>query len=202
MKAVLSYVYFQASTLSDSNSIKSKQEYVCRTCKQISIDTLIDFGPQPRCFDFLTKNENTPALFNFTVGQCRRCGIIQLKNPIPAKDLHPKFDWIRNKEPDKHADLLAKDLLEYLKNDNSKALFLSVYDKKLYDLINKHASKQVYLLDPSKDLGIEKSDPGQALIQEKINLEKSKKLSEKIGKFDLIVTCRLLEHAHDTHGFV
>ena len=123
--------------MSDNDSIKSKQEYICRTCQQATIDTLIDFGPQPRCFDFLTYNENTPALFDFSVCQCRSCGIIQLQNPIPEEDLHPKLDWIRNKEPDKHAELLAKDLLEYLKNDNSKVLFLSVYDKKLYGLINK-----------------------------------------------------------------
>lgn len=188
--------------MSDNDSIKSKQENICRTCRQATIDTLIDFGTQPRCFDFLVNNENTPKLFDFSVAQCRSCGIIQLKNPIPAKYLHPKFDWIRNKEPDKHADLLAKGLLEYLENDNSKVLFLSVYDKKLYDLINEHVSKQAYLLDPLKDLGIKNSHPGQSLIQEQITREKLKKLSVKIGKFDLIVTCRMLEHAHDAHGFI
>ena len=53
-----------------------------------------------------------------------------------------------------------------------------------------------------KDLDIQETNPGQALIQGKINQEKLKKLSQKIGKFDLIVTCRLLEHAHDAHEFV
>ena len=163
---------------------------------------MIDFGPQPRCFDFFTNNEKIPPLFDFSVGQCRICGVIQLKNPIPARDLHPKFDWIRNKEPDKHADLLITCLLDYLEKENSRVLFLSVYDKKLYDALKKHVGKRAYLLNHLKDLGIEQSDPGQALIQEQITPEKAKKLSEKIGKFDLIATCRLLEHAQDTHAFV
>jgi len=182
--------------------MNSNPEHSCRICQKTTIDTLIDFGSQPRCFDFLSNNEGTPTLFDFSVGQCRSCGVIQLKNPIPARDLHPKFDWIRNKEPDKHTASLAKSLLEYLGNDNAKVLFLSVYDNKLYDSLKEHLGKRAYLLDPSKDLGIKQSAPGQALIQEQTTSEKAKKLRENIGKFDLIVTCRLLEHAHDTHGFV
>ena len=199
---MLSYFFSGELRLLYNNTIKLESGNFCRFCKQISIETLIDFGPQPRCFDFLTNKEKTPKLFEFSAGQCRRCGIIQLKNQIPAKDLLPSFDWIRNKEPDKHADLLANDLLEYLKNDNSKVLFISVYDKKLYGLINKHTGEKAYLLDPIKDLEIEEFDPGQALIQKKINPEKLKKLRKKIGKFDLIVTCRLLEHAHDANEFI
>ena len=174
----------------------------CRTCQKGMIDTLIAFGPQPRCFDFFTNNGEIPPMFDFSVGQCRSCGVIQLKNPISARNLHPKFDWIRNKEADKHTDSLATSLLEYLGNDNAKVLFISAYDKKLYDALKVHMGKRAYLLDPSKDLGIKQFAPGQALIQEQITSEKAKQLSEKIGKYDLIVTCRLLEHAHDTHGFV
>lgn len=202
MRVVLSCVYSQVLILSDSKSINSNPEHSCRICQKTTAATLIDFGPKPRCFDFLSNNEETPTLFDFSVAQCRSCGVIQLKNPIPAKCLHPKFDWIRNKEPDKHSDLLAKEIMQYLENDNSKVLFLSLYDKKLYDLINEHVGKRAYLLNPSKDLGINQSVPGQALIPEKIIKQKAKKLSGKFGNFDLIVTCRLLEHTHDTHKFV
>jgi len=188
--------------LSDSKSINSTPKQNCRICQKTRINTLIDFDPQPRCFDFLSNNEETSTLFNFSIGQCRTCGSMQLKNQIPARDLHPKFDWIKNKEPDKHADLLAKEILQYLQNDNSKVLFISVYDNKVYGLINERVGNRAYLLHPLKDLDLKQSDPGQALIQEQITPEKSKKLSEKIGKFDLIVTCRLLEHAHHTHIFV
>ena len=190
------------SKLSDSNLMGFKVDHRCRTCQSSNLNRLIEFGPQPRCFDFLTNNVNNPELFDFSLGQCSKCGVIQLIDPIPAKKLHPKFDWIRNKEPDQHIDLLAKDLLRYLKINNMRVLFLSIYDKKIYDKIHEHLSERPYMLDPLKDLGVEKTNPGQALIQEQITSEKTKKLSEKIGQFDLIVTCRLLEHTHNTYGFV
>ena len=94
--------------------MNSNPEYRCRICQKTKLNTLINFGPQPRCFDFLSRIEKTPSLFDFSVGQCRTCGSIQLKNQIPERDLHPKFDWIKNKEPDKHSDLLAKEILQYL----------------------------------------------------------------------------------------
>src|SRR3989304_7048566 len=133
MKVVHSCVYSRVLILSDSKPINSNPEHSCRICQKTTIDTLIDFGPQPRCFHFISNNEEASTLFDFSVGQCRSCGIIQLKNLIPARDLHPKFDWIRNKEADKHTDSLATSLLEYLGNDNAKVLFLSTYDKKIYD---------------------------------------------------------------------
>ena len=81
-------------------------------------------------------------------------------------------------------------------------LFLSKFDQKVYDLVNESLGSRAVLLDPYKDLGILQQAPGQALIQEKINLNKAEELSKYLGKFDIIVNCRLLEHATDIDSFI
>jgi hypothetical protein len=51
-------------------------------------------------------------------------------------------------------------------------------------------------------LEIFQPSPNQSLIQEKINKKYANQLSNYLGKFDVIVSCRLLEHAHDINSFV
>ena len=82
------------------------------------------------------------------------------------------------------------------------SFFLSMYDKKVYDSVNKSLGSRVVLLDSNKDLGILNTNPNQALIQEKINITKAKQLSTYLGKFDVIVNCRVLEHANDFNSFI
>jgi len=171
-------------------------------CSDIVFNSLIDFDAKPRCFDFTNTKSEKLLLFDFSVLQSRKSGLVQLKNPIPADYLHPKYNWIRNKEPDDHADIITQYIFQDLKDNNSTVLFLSIYDKKIFDSVKKSFGPRAILLNPLEDLGISKQVPGQALIQEKINTDIAKQLSEKYGKFDLIITCRLLEHAGNISIFI
>lgn len=163
---------------------------------------IISFGLQPRCFDFIENEEDEAELFNFTLSQSINSGLLQLENPIPAKALVPKFNWIKNKEPDDHAYLIVEQVLGYTKNSDATILFLSHFDNKVYGLIKELFGSRAVMLDSKKDLGIPIKKPSQALIQEKINSKKADELSSYLGYFDIIVTCRLLEHASNLNSFI
>jgi len=163
---------------------------------------VMNFGKHPRCFDFMENRNEDVEIFDFSLSQSKESGLLQLNNPLPTKFLCPKYSWIRNKEPDNHADLIAEEVLKNTDGSNAKVLFLSTYDKKVYDLVKKLLGSRAVLLDPNKDLGIVHKAPTQALIQEKINITKAEQLSKYLGKFDVIVNCRLLEHANDINYFI
>jgi len=165
-------------------------------------NVVMNFGKQPRCFDFIYNENKDVKLFDFTLSQSEDSGLLQLENPIPAKSLSPDNNWIKNKEPDDHAYLVAEQVKNYTENSDATVLFLSMFDKKVYDLVKKSLGTRVVLLDSNKDLGILNTNPNQALIQEKINITKGKQLSTYLGKFDVIVNCRLLEHANDLNSFI
>ena len=128
--------------------------------------------------------------------------MLQLNNPLPAESLNPNYSWIQNKEPDDHAYLIAEQVLKYAVNNNAKVLFLSKYDRKVYELVKESLGSRAILLDANKDLGIFDTNPNQALIQEKININNLEHLSSFLGQFDIIVTSRLLEHANNIHSFI
>ena len=163
---------------------------------------VMNFGKHPRCFDFMKNRNEDVEIFDFSLSQSKESGLLYLENPISAKSLHPKYSWIRNKEPDDHASLIAEEVLKQTANGNSSVLFLSIFDQKVYDIVNKSLGPRAVLLDSYKDLGILQETPGQALIQEKINMKKAGELSKYLGKFDIIVSCRLLEHAANINSFI
>ena len=164
--------------------------------------TVLNFGMQPRCFDYLKNKHEIAELFDFSLSQFRGSGLLHLKYPIPVKSLIPKYSWVKNKEPDEHAELIADEVLKYTDKNDGKVLFLSKYDQKVFSIVQKFLGNRAILLDPKKNLEILQPSPNQSLIQEKINKKYANKLSNYLGKFDVIVTCRLLEHAHDINSFV
>jgi len=164
--------------------------------------TVINFGMQPRCFDYQKNKIDVVELFNFTLSQSHTSGLLQLQNPIPVASLKPKFSWVINKEPDDHAELIATEVLKHTESNDGKVLFLSIYDKKVYDIVRNIIGDRAVLLDPQKDLEILQISPTQSPIQEKINKKFTKKLSRNLGKFEVIVSCRLLEHSHDINSFI
>jgi len=163
---------------------------------------VMDFGKHPRCFDFMKNRNEDVEIFDFSLSQSKESGLLQLNNPLPAESLNPNYSWIQNKEPDDHAYLIAEQVLKYAGNNNAKVLFLSKYDRKVYELVKESLGSRAILLDANKDLGILDTNPNQALIQEKINLNNLEHLSSFFGQFDIIVTSRLLEHANNIHSFI
>ena len=59
------------------------------------------------------------------MGQCSDCGLIQLVNPAPAKELLPPYDWITYSEPEGHLDDLV-DKITSLSGINKDSTFLGI----------------------------------------------------------------------------
>ena len=71
----------------------------CRSCNDDSLTALINFGHQPRSFDYYEYADIDQ--FQFTLGQCGSCGVVQLIDVVPPMCMKPAYEWINNKEPEK-----------------------------------------------------------------------------------------------------
>ena len=176
--------------------------FSCRFCGRGALRELISFGRQPRCFDFRVPNETAAERFPLSLAQCGICGLIQLLQPISPRNLIPSLDWLKNKEPEEHLLPVAGDIVEYMGNDLGRILAISDCDEVLANALEKITGQKVLRLAPYEDLGIKQPSPGQALIQAEINCQNTRRLREKLGSFDLIVCCRLLEHSHNPREFI
>lgn len=82
----------------------------CSICGS-DIHNLLDLGPQPICSRYLKTPKDPEYLHPLVIGQCKGCGVIQLVEPIPPKELKPVYDWIVYNEPEGHLDHLADVIL-------------------------------------------------------------------------------------------
>ena len=174
----------------------------CRICNTSELLLLFDGGSQPRCFDFFSDLHHRFKKYQFSVGQCRSCGVIQLIYPIPEDQLQPQLGWIKNNEPDDHAESIARDVLQYLPDNSSRVLLVSSFDKRVYDVIQQKIGDRAVILDPNADLGIEALAPNQAQIQSRITRDSGEALSKKLGTFEVIVTCRMVEHTVEPRALI
>ena len=196
MKVESSLDCFLKSSWSTTPSVcECSPRMKCRICNTSELLILFDGGSQPRCFDFFSDLRHRVKKYQFNVGQCHSCGVIQLIYPIPGDQLQPELGWIKNNEPDDHAEKIARDVLQYLPDNNSRVLLVSPFDKRVYNFIQPKIGERAVILDPNADLGIETLTPNQAQIQSRITRDSGVALSKKLGTFEVIVTCRMVEHS-------
>ncbi len=171
----------------------------CSICKNKDIKLLKYFGSFPRSYDF--KKKNITKKYKFELNQCNNCSVIQLKKNGSDLSYIPKLKWIKNNEPDEHLNELIKYLEKKLK-ENKKILLISSFDKKIYDSIKYKKYSNLKILDSKKHLKILKKNPNQFMIQNSIIKKKYSKKIHALGKFDIIVSCRVLEHTYNLNLFI
>ena len=169
----------------------------CNICKNKKIKLLNYFGKIPRSFDF--KKKKIIKKYKFSLGQCNRCSIIQLEKNGSDQSFVPKLKWINNNEPDQHLGELISYLKKKLK-EKKKILLISNFDKKIYESLKNF--KNIKLLDNNKYLKILKKNPNQFLIQNSIIKRNYNNKIYNLGKFDIIVSCRVLEHTYNLNLFI
>jgi len=79
----------------------------CYLCRSPSVKRLLTFKQQPICNRFLSDPAAPQYRHALVAGQCQACGLVQLLDPAPVKELMSPFDWITYNEPEGHLDRLA-----------------------------------------------------------------------------------------------
>jgi len=166
----------------------------CQLCKSASVETLIDFGPQPICNRFPATATEPEALFPMLMEQCQTCGLLQTTQPVPADELRPRVDWITYNEPEGHLDNLA-DKLAKLPGVKSFA-GITFKDDTLLRRMRERGFETPWRLDPAADLGVTERGVGAETIQDRLRPGVAKK------KTDVLLVRHIFEHTHRTLEFV
>lgn len=172
----------------------------CNICKNKNIRILNYFGLIPRSHDF-KKISTKKKKYKFILNQCSSCSVIQLKKTGNNKSFVPKLKWIKNNEPDEHLNELIS-YLEKKLEEEKRVLLVSSFDKKIYESLKYKNYKNLKLLDSKKHLKIFKKNPNQFLIQNSILKKEYTNKAQCLGKFDIIVSCRVLEHTYNLNSFI
>jgi len=175
----------------------------CHLCKAPEVVGLLDFGLQPICNRFLTTPDAEEAIFPMLIGQCGRCGLVQIVSPVPARELKPRVDWITYNEPEGHLDHLA-DLIARLPGLTKDAAIcgVSFKDDSLLRRLRERGFPQIWRLDPQQDLGIAEQGVGVETIQDRLTVEAATRIAQSHGKAGAVIARHIWEHASDPFAFI
>ena len=175
----------------------------CLSCSTRDVRVLVDFGSQPPSNRF-ERGEAAPCETHpLVVGQCGRCGLIQLINPMPYTQVKSHFEWLTYNEPEGHLDTLV-DRLRQLPGigSGSRIIGLTYKDDSTIARFNKLGHTNTYRVQAQADLGFTDACAGLESIQAAINASMVTKLAGKHGQADLLLVRHVLEHAHDPRAIL
>jgi hypothetical protein len=178
---------------------------VCVSCREAHVRPLLDFGPVPLTNRYRSAAETlAPAeTFRLKLGQCGRCGLVQLIGPPSAATVRAKVPWIAYQEPESHLD----DLVERLLNlpgmgKRAVAVGLSSKDDSTLRRLRARGVGNVWRIDPAGDLGVDEPCSGLESVAERIDVDTVARIVEAAGPADIVIARHLLEHVADLPRFV
>ena len=175
----------------------------CQVCGENTVKVLIDFGLQPLCNRFSSTPYVDDYFHPLILGQCQSCSLIQLMDLIPVKEIIPKVEWLRYKEPEDHLDSLS-DIVSNLKGLPEKpvACGITYKDDSFLMRLKDRAFAKIWRIEPEQDLGIaHKGIAGETIIP-RLTSDSIKNITDKYGCVDVVIARHILEHALDTQAFL
>ena len=177
-------------------------ETACLGCGATPLIDLVDFGSHAVCNHYLASQDAEVRLFPRELCQCPQCGLIQLRQRLPAAELHSPFDWIRYGEPEGHLDELAAAAIERTGLGGSHVIYgLSYKDASLLDRFKQRTGCRAVMLDPAADLDEPSTCAGMETIQERFDVARARRLRDRHGAARMIVVRHLMEHVQDLRRF-
>lgn len=173
----------------------------CRSCRDGSVQELIDFGSLPVSSHFL--KEKTAAEFKhpFVLGLCSACGMVQQMKPFPAEKLKPLQGWVKYGEPEEHLDDVAEKIRGWAGDSHLKICGLSYKDASFLQRLRAKGFSSTLLLDAQEDLSLPDGYGGVDAVQKALTAEVAGEIVSRRGSFDLIIARHILEHVYDFPHF-
>ncbi len=178
-------------------------EKKCLSCGSDKVVQVLKIDNQPISNRFLQSADKKEYTHTITVAQCISCGLVQLVDLVPWKELVALYDWIKYNEPEKHLDSFVKELIN-LPDITKKSKILGVSYKEDSTLTRLVALgfNNIYRLDQKTDLGVNNPNAGIESIQGEFTADKIKDFVKKNGNYDLIIARHILEHSYHPSEFI
>jgi hypothetical protein len=168
-----------------------------------SLETLVDFGPQPLTNRFLLLPDQEEEKRPLALGVDPHTGLVQLLQPAPVDALRSRFDWIKYNEAEDHLDDLA-DRIAHLPgiDHQSQILALSYKDDSLIERLRRKGFTRSTRLDLQTDLGIDVANPGLETIQHALSPVWAGNHVARHGRADIVIARHIWEHCHQPSAFI
>lgn len=175
---------------------------ICRICRAGSVEAILSLGRQPVSSHFAAAGQHV-VTHNLSLGVCLACGVVQLFETFPFRDLVPLHDWITYREPEAHLDAVVDTLLSRITlPPDAVILGLSFKDRSTLDRLRHLGYPRCHLIDATRDLGSAAANAGIESVAGLLTSDVARRISAEKGQAHLIVARHVLEHAEAPDHFM
>jgi SAM-dependent methyltransferase len=174
----------------------------CRACRGGSCAPLIDFGNHPIAHRFVTDSSADEYTHGVNLCYCTQCGLVQLIDPIPPKELYSNYTVLSSWKPEPHIPHLIEQLSTRLYLDKTSFIVEAgsndgVFLKALADSGWQNACG----VEPAADAVKTADQRGVRTIHAFFNPDRATQLVNDEGQCELFVARQVLEHITDLPSF-
>lgn len=175
---------------------------VCRVCCVGPVEGALALGRQPVSSHFAATGQHVVA-HDLSLGVCLDCGVVQLVEPFPFRDLVPPYDWITYREPEEHLDAVVDTLLSRVTLPaDATILGLSFKDRSTLDRLKRLGYLRSHLIDVVRDLGSSAPNANIESVPGLLTPDIARRVRAERGPAHLIIARHVLEHAEGAGRFV
>lgn len=174
----------------------------CGICDSINLKKVLKTKQLPISTRYKKNPTEKEFLKHIELNSCLDCGVFQIGNPIDYKKLVPIYDWISYNEPEDHLDDACRIIKESVSSIEDLCVGgLTYKDDSTLNRLQNLGFKNIWRIDPLKDLEITNRMHNIESIQEKIGANKVNELIDRYGLADVLLVRHIFEHTHHTREF-
>ena len=183
--------------------MKNRSINKCLVCCNDTVVEYLDAGLHPISNRYVKSLNDEELYYRIVLGQCNICGLVQLTKYPAFAELVPYFDWVTFNEPEEHLDKLVETIctLPGITKD-SKICGLSYKEDSTLARFDKRGYSNTFKLDVVNDLGIDLLNAGIETIQGSLDKSRTKIISQKYGRSDIVIARHILEHTYTPLTFM
>ncbi|MGA2944756.1 MAG: methyltransferase domain-containing protein [Xanthobacteraceae bacterium] len=175
----------------------------CLICRSEQVETLLDFGPQAVSSHFMKTPDTRAIEHDLAFGVCGACGVMQLANPFPHRDLVRPYDWITYREPESHLDAVVERICSIPGIDaQARVAGITFKDKTTLERLRRRGFDRTWSLDAIDDFGATDANADIESIQALLTPERANEVVRKRGTVDLLIVRHIAEHTEDPRRFM
>ena len=172
----------------------------CRVCYSRDFELKIDFGSQPVTSHYLQSKNDDEKLYKLSMGQCKKCKIVQLIDCIPFKEIIPIYSWVNYNEPENHLDGAVQNLLNICNlHEDAQISSISYKDLSTLERIKNYGFKNIKQYDFREN---ENNNIDIAITQDRVSHRNLNEITSNQGKSDLLIARHILEHSFEPKLFL
>jgi hypothetical protein len=168
----------------------------CLVCRSPTVEPILALGEQPVSSHFLAAAAATSYEHDLTLAVCTSCGVTQMQQPFPFRNLLPAYAWLTYREPESHLDKVVETACRLAPpGPDTVVAGVTFKDRTSIERYRARGVSRIWSLDLVADLGATHPNANIESVHGLLTPEKAAEITQHHPPADVLLVRHIVEHA-------